>query len=175
MTTDDEHFFMSLCVICIFSPTHPFFGDMSVEIFYSLMLESFLIIKFRVPFRCSLQTLYQICLSANNFSLSVTCLFIHLTMYFWRVPNFGWVQFTKKLFLIIGKVMNRCCDKEIFVTQGHRDLLLCTLLTVLRSTFRPIIYFELILVCLVWGTGGQIFLKGQIVKILGFVGTQSLS
>ena len=69
MTTDDEHFFMSLCVICIFLPTHPFFGDVSVQIFYSLILESFLIIKFRVPFRCCLQTFYQICLSANNFSL----------------------------------------------------------------------------------------------------------
>ena len=45
--------------------------------------------------------------------------------------------------------MNQCCDKEIFVTQGHRDFLLCTLLTVLRFTFRSIIYFELILVCLV--------------------------
>lgn len=100
MSTDVEHFSMSLCVLCIFSPIHPFFffGDLSVQIFYSFVLESVLIIKFRVLFRCSLQTLYQICLSANNFSLYVTCLFIHLTMYFWRVPNFGWVQFTKKNF-----------------------------------------------------------------------------
>ena len=98
MTTDVELFPCPYVLSVYFHLFIHFFGDVSVQIFYSFVLESVLIIKFRVLFRCSLQTFYQVCLSANNFSLYVTYLFIHLTMYFWRVPNFGWVQFTKKIF-----------------------------------------------------------------------------
>ena len=157
MANDVEHLFMSLCVICIFPP---FFGEVSVQIFCPFLLGSLLIITFRVLFRCCLQILYQICLSANNFSQSVACLFIHLTMSFGKFLILAKANLPKKFLnnLKNNELYFWCFGKEIFVIQGHKDFLLCTLLTIWSFTFRSIINFSfgggavLGLCCCVWAS-----------------------